>query len=216
MGRKTSSIPSEKQLEILNFIETYIKDYGYPPAIRDICEAVKLSSSSTVFTHLNKLELLGYIERDESKTRSIRLSKSKYPSVPSVSPNKENSENEVLNIPVIGKVTAGMPIYAHESIERTFPVPSDFLRSDGFMLKVSGDSMIEAGILDGDYILVQKQSVAEDGDIVVALIDDEATVKRFYKEKDYYRLQPENRYMKAICVTELLILGVVAGVFRKL
>jgi repressor LexA len=217
MGRRASTTPSKKQLEILSFIEKYIKDFGYPPAIRDICVAVDLSSSSTVFTHLNKLEKMGFIERDESKTRSIRLARSKFPSV-SYDMVKINDDEkaESITVPVIGKVTAGLPILAHESIERTFPVPLDFLNDDGFMLRVSGDSMIEAGILDGDYILVQKQSTAEDGDIVVALIEDEATVKRFYKEKDYFRLQPENRYMKAIFVTDLSILGKVVGVFRKL
>lgn len=216
MGRKANRNPSKKQLEILNFIENYIKEYSYPPAIRDICTAVNLSSSSTVFTHLNKLEQMGYIERDGSKTRSIRLARGKNAAFITECIEASETDTEIINVPVIGKVTAGLPIFAHESVERTFPVPIDFLRGEGFMLRVSGDSMIEAGILDGDFILVEKQSVAEDGDIVVALIEDEATVKRFYREKDYFRLQPENRYMKAICVNELSILGKVVGVFRKI
>lgn len=216
MGRRANQNPSKKQVEILRFIEEYISKYSYPPSIRDICAAVDLSSSSTVFTHLNKLEQMGYIERDESKTRSIRLARQKYPSAAAGNPSFSAEESDYTNVPVLGKVTAGLPILAHECIERTFPVPLDFLRREGFMLRVSGDSMIEAGILDGDYILVERQNTAEDGDIVVALIEEEATVKRFYKEKDYFRLQPENRYMKAICVNELMILGKVVGVFRKL
>ena len=216
MGRRANQNPSKKQLEILSFIEEYISKYSYPPSIRDICTAVALSSSSTVFTHLNKLEQMGYIERDGSKTRSIRLSRQKKSAPVSDALPFSASETDFTNVPVLGKVTAGLPILAHECIERTFPVPLDFLRNEGFMLRVSGDSMIEAGILDGDYILVERQNTAEDGDIVVALIDEEATVKRFYKEKDYFRLQPENRYMKAIFVNELMILGKVVGVFRKL
>lgn len=216
MGRRSSQNPSKKQLEILNFIEKYINQYSYPPSIRDICAAVSLSSSSTVFTHLNKLEQMGYLERDGSRTRSIRISGFKNPAAASDFPSLSEEEKNFTMVPVLGKVTAGLPILAQECIERTFPVPLDFLRSEGFMLRVSGDSMIEAGILDGDYILVERQSTAEDGDIVVALIENEATVKRFYKEKDYFRLQPENRYMKAIFVNDLTILGKVAGVFRKL
>jgi len=213
MARKPTTLPSPKQQEILDFIEDSIRRNGYPPSIREICSAVGLTSSSTVFTHLAALEKKGYIEKDDSKTRGIRLTGTKSAVNPFFT---QDIDQESVNVPVIGKVTAGMPILAVENVERTFPVPGDFLSGEAFMLHVSGESMIEAGILDGDYILVQRQATARDGDIVVALIEDEATVKTFYKERDCFRLQPENRYMKAIYTKELLILGKVVGVFRKL
>ena len=213
MARKPANLPSPKQQEILDFIEDSIKINGYPPSIREICAAVGLTSSSTVYTHLAALEKKGYIEKDGSKTRGIRLTGTKAAVNPFM---LQDFDSEFVNVPVLGKVTAGTPILAVENIERTFPVPGDFLSGEAFMLHVSGESMIEAGILDGDYILVQKQSTARDGDMVVALIEDEATVKTFYKERDCFRLQPENRYMKAIYVKELIILGKVVGVFRKL
>lgn len=211
---KNKSTPSAKQREILDFIEEYIRGYGYPPAIREICMAVGLKSSSTVYAHLESLREKGYIERDETKTRGMRLTGTK----DLVNPFLDlDYDAEIVTVPVIGKITAGAPILAVENIERTFPVPYDFTKGrESFMLNVSGDSMIEAGIHDGDMVLVARQSVAIDGDIVVALIEDEATVKTFYKEKNSFRLQPENRFLKAIYVDELIILGKVIGVFRKL
>lgn len=215
MANKSKMTPSAKQQEILDFIEVSIREKGYPPSIREMCKAVGLNSSSTVFSHLAALERKGYIERDDSKTRGIRLTGTK--SVVNPLLKTPSSSAEILQVPVLGKVTAGAPILAVENIERTFPIPQDFAgNSEMFMLHVSGDSMIEAGILDGDYILVRRQSTAVDGDIVVALLEDEATVKTFYKERDCFRLQPENRYLKAIYVRELIILGKVVGVFRKL
>ncbi len=215
MANKSKLTPSPKQQEILDFIEDSIKEKGYPPSIREMCKAVGLNSSSTVFSHLAALEKKGYIERDDSKTRGIRLTGTK--SVVNPLLKQTESVADVLQVPVLGKVTAGAPILAVENIERTFPVPEDFAAGgELFMLHVSGDSMIEAGILDGDYILVRRQNSAVDGDIVVALLEDEATVKTFYKERDCFRLQPENRYLKAIYVRELIILGKVVGVFRKL
>jgi len=215
MANKPKTTPSPKQLEILACIEASIINRGYPPSIRDICKAVNLSSSSTVFAHLSSLESKGYIERDTSTTRGIRLTSMK--DAVHSSFNSQDMDAKIIEVPVIGKITAGSPILAVENIERTFPIPQDFIRGkETFMLHVSGDSMIEAGILDGDYILVERQNVANDGDMVVALIGDEATVKTFYKEQDCFRLQPENRYMKAIYTKELLILGKVTGVFRKL
>jgi len=215
MANKPKLTPSPKQLEILACIEASIKKKGYPPSIRDICKEVNLSSSSTVFAHLSSLESKGYIERDTSTTRGIRLTSMK--DAVHSSFDSQDMDSKVIEVPVIGKVTAGSPILAVENIERTFPIPQDFIRGkETFMLHVRGDSMIEAGILDGDYILVERQNVANDGDMVVALIGDEATVKTFYKEQDCFRLQPENRYMKAIYTKELLILGKVTGVFRKL
>ncbi len=215
MGNKSSKMPTPKQEEILNCIESFIKDRGYPPSIRDICKEVNLSSSSTVFAHLAALEKKGYIQRDDGATRGIRLTGPR--SLVSAYLDKNAAEGDVVNVPVIGKVAAGTPILATENVERTFPVPSDFAPGqEVFMLKVQGDSMIEIGILDGDYVLVQRQSVAKDGEVIVALIDDEATVKTFYKERDCFRLQPENRYLKAIYTKELIVLGKVVGVFRKM
>lgn len=211
---KKKNTPTPKQQEILDFIEDFIRDNGYPPSIREICAAVNLRSSSTVYTHLEALKRKGYIERDETRTRGLRLTGTKN----AVNPFLDiDYDAPVVQVPVIGKITAGAPILAVENIERSFPVPRDFTGSkETFMLHVSGDSMVEAGILDGDMVLVSKQNTAIDGDIVVALLDDEATVKTFYKEKDCYRLQPENRYLKAIYVNDLVILGKVIGVFRKL
>lgn len=215
MANRAKSTPTPKQEEILRCIESYIKDKGYPPSIRDICKEVNLSSSSTVFTHLASLEKKGYIQRDDSTTRGIRLTGTK--SVVTAYIDKQNTENDIVSVPVIGKVAAGSPILAVESIERHFPIPSDFANGqEVFMLKVAGDSMIEIGILDGDYVLVQRQSTANDGDVIVALLEDEATVKTYYKERDCFRLQPENRHLKAIYTKELIVLGKVIGVFRKM
>ena len=235
MGRKASDLPSPKQLEMLDFISDFTREKGYPPAIREICTAVGLNSSSTVFSHLTALERKGYILRGNGTTRSIKIvgqsedaakedDKVKDTVTEPVDPEDSNviefneePHDEIVYVPVVGRVAAGMPILAVENRERTFPVPIDFTKGkEVFMLKVKGESMIEAGIFDGDYVLVSSQPTANDGDIVVALVDDSATVKTFYKEKTCFRLQPENRTMKAIYVTELNILGKVTGVFRKM
>ena len=181
---------SKKQFEVLNFIKKEINKKGYPPAVREICDAVKLKSTSTVHGHLERLERKGYIRRDPTKPRAIEVLDSNSSIV---------TKKEMVELPVVGKVTAGLPILAEENIEDTFPVPIDFVgNSEAFMLIVKGDSMINAGIFDGDFVIVRKQSVAKNGDIVVALLNDEATVKTFYKEKDYFRLQPENPYLMPI------------------
>lgn len=198
---------SNKQLEVLRFIKEELNKKGYPPSVREICEAVSLKSTSTVHGHLERLEKKGYIRRDPTKPRAIEILDGD---------NFTPYKKEMVNIPIIGKVSAGVPILAHENIEDYFPIPVEYLgNQESFMLIVKGDSMINAGILDGDHIIVQKQSTARNGDYVVALINDEATVKTFYKEKDYYRLQPENPYLLPIVVKEVNILGKVIGVFRS-
>jgi len=201
---------SNKQLEILNYMKMEINKKGYPPAVREICEAVSLRSTSTVHGHLSKLEDKGYIRRDPTKPRAIEIL--------SNDPFSDFSYNkETVNVPVIGKVTAGQPILAIENVEDTFPLPIEFIdQGNAFILKVKGNSMIEAGILDNDYVVIKQQSFASNGDIVVALIDDEATVKRFFKESDHIRLQPENSLMEPIILDDVVILGKVTGVFRKL
>ena len=198
---------SGKDYEILNFIERQLEKKGFPPSVREICEAVGLSSTATIHARLKKLENHGKIVRDSSKNRSIMIV------------GKENMRNDkYIDVPVYGKVTAGIPITAVEDITDTFPLPMDFAgNKELFMLKVQGESMINAAILDGDYIIVERSPTAENGDIVVALLDNEnATVKTFYKENGHFRLQPENDYMEPIIVDEVVILGKVTGVFRKL
>lgn len=197
---------SPKQTEILEYIKSEIINRGFPPAVREICEAVNLKSTSSVHSHLETLERNGYIRRDPTKPRAIEI----------VDDNFNLTRRELVNVPVVGRVAAGEPILAVENVENYFPIPAEFMpNSQTFMLNVKGESMINAGILDGDQILVQQQSTAENGDIVVALIDDSATVKTFYKEDGYYRLQPENDTMEPIIVKDdLKILGKVIGVFR--
>ena len=196
---------SSKQKEILEFMKSEILSKGYPPAVREICEAVHLKSTSSVHAHLETLEKNGYIRRDPAKPRAIEI----------VDDSFNISRREIVNIPIVGTVTAGQPILAVENIEGYFPIPMDYMpNTETFMLKVKGDSMINAGIFDSDYIIVQQQSHAQNGDFVVALIEDSVTVKTFYKEKDYYRLQPENDYMSPIIVPEVEILGKVIGLFR--
>ncbi|HOO11865.1 MAG TPA: transcriptional repressor LexA [Bacillota bacterium] len=198
---------SGKQLEVLEFIKSELFKKGYPPSVREICEAVGLKSTSTVHGHLERLERKGLIRRDPTKPRAIEVLDSSPLSI----------ARDMVEVPIVGKVTAGQPILAVENIEDTFPLPADFLRGDdNFILTVRGESMIEAGILDGDYVVVKQQNYANNGDIVVALIEDEATVKRFYKEKDHIRLQPENSFMEPILVQDVTILGKVTGVFRRL
>ena len=194
-----------KQKEILEYIKDQILTRGFPPAVREICEAVNLKSTSSVHSHLETLENKGYIRRDATKPRAIEI----------VDDQFNLTRRELVNVPIVGQVAAGQPILAEENIEDYFPIPAGMMpNKESFMLKVKGESMINAGILNGDLILVQQQTTAENGDKVVALIDDSATVKTYYKEDGHYRLQPENDYMDPIIVDEVSILGKVFGVFR--
>lgn len=196
---------SAKQREILEYLKSQILSKGYPPAVREICEAVKLKSTSSVHSHLETLEKNGYIRRDPSKPRAIEI----------IDDIFNLTRRETVNVPIIGTITAGQPILAVESIEGYFPIPMEYMpNEETFMLKVKGHSMINVGIFDGDKILVKKQSTAVNGDVIVALIEDSVTVKTFYKENGYYRLQPENDTMDPIIVTDLNILGKVIGLFR--
>ncbi len=200
---------TEKDFEIMDFIHGYIEENGFPPTVREICAAVGLISTATVHARLKKLEREGYIVHESSKNRSMRLVKYK--------PIKSSNE-KYLDVPVYGKVTAGIPITAVQDNTETFPLPMNFVGNKNiFMLRVSGESMINAAILDGDYIIVEQQPTAENGDIIVALVNgDEATVKTFYKENGHFRLQPENDTMEPIIVDELSVIGKVIGVFRRL
>lgn len=197
-----------KQQEILEFIKESILNRGYPPAVREICEAVHLKSTSSVHSHLETLEKNGYIRRDPTKPRAIEI----------VDDNFNLVRRETVNVPIIGKVAAGQPLLAVENVEGYFPIPSEYMPNNKtFMLVVQGDSMINAGIFNGDYVVVEQQPTAENGQKVVALIDDSATVKTFYKEDGYIRLQPENDSMEPIIVEPdrpFQILGKVIGVFR--
>lgn len=196
---------SAKQQEILDYIKEEILKRGYPPAVREICEAVNLKSTSSVHSHLETLEKNGYIKRDPTKPRAIEICDDSFQLV----------RNEMTSIPIIGTVAAGQPILAAENIEGYFPVPVDMVpNAETFILKVKGDSMINAGIFSGDQIFVERTNVARNGDMVVALVDDSATVKTFYKEQGHVRLQPENDTMDPIIVDDCDILGKVFGVFR--
>ena len=196
---------SSKQQEILDYIKDEILNRGYPPTVRDICEAVNLKSTSSVFSHLETLERNGYIRRDLAKPRAIEIVDDSFNLV----------RRELVNVPIVGTVTAGQPILAVQNIDGYFPVPSEYMpNAQTFMLRVKGDSMINAGIFNGDKILVEQQNTANNGDKVVALIDDSVTVKTFYKENGHYRLQPENDTMDPIIVDNLQILGKVIGLFR--
>ena len=195
-----------KQKEILEYIKVQILERGYPPAVREICEAVHLKSTSSVHSHLETLEKNGYIRRDPTKPRAIEICDDSFQMV----------RTEMISLPVVGNVAAGQPILAEENIESYFPIPAEFIPGGdpSFILKVRGDSMINAGINNGDQIFVQRCSTARNGDMVVALIDDSATVKTFYREKGHIRLQPENDNMDPIIVNDCKILGKVFGVFR--
>ncbi|MDF0725091.1 transcriptional repressor LexA [Cytobacillus sp. S13-E01] len=200
---------SKRQQDILNFIKDEVKAKGYPPSVREIGEAVGLASSSTVHGHLSRLESKGLIRRDPTKPRAIEILE--------IDSTSHIPRSEVINVPIIGKVTAGHPITAIENVEEYFPLPDRFVSPDDnvFMLEIMGESMIEAGILNGDLVIVRQQQTANNGDIVVAMTeDDEATVKRFFKEKDYIRLQPENSSMEPIILRNVSILGKVIGVYR--
>ena len=208
---------NKREKAILKVIEKQIMTHGYPPSVREIGKAVGLSSTATVHGYLNKLEDKGYIKRQDKKGRTLRLLKGGSGEAKKTSSKDFYVQKELVEVPVIGKITAGEPILAVENVTDTFPIPIDFVgNSESFMLTVRGESMIEAGILDGDYILVKRQNTANNGEIVVALIGDEATVKTFYKEEDHIRLQPENSTMDPIIVPNCEILGKVAGVFRKM
>ena len=196
---------SKKQEEILNYITNEILERGFPPAVREICQAVGLKSTSSVHSHLESLERNGYIRRDPTKPRAIEILDESFNMI----------RREMVNVPIIGTVAAGQPILAEQNIEGYFPIPTEYMpNKQSFMLKVKGESMINAGIFDGDKVLVKQQATAENGDIVVALVDDSATVKTYYKENGHYRLQPENDSMDPIIVDKCEILGKVFGVFR--
>lgn len=197
-----------KQQQILDYIKNEILNKGYPPSVRDICEAVKLKSTSSVHSHLETLEKNGYIRRDPTKPRAIEI----------IDDTFNLTRREVVNVPLIGTVAAGQPLLAVENVESYFPIPAEYLpNKQTFMLKIKGDSMINAGILNGDDVIVAEQNSAHDGEIIVALIDDSATVKTYYREDGYIRLQPENDTMDPIIVDgDLKILGKVIGVMRFL
>ncbi len=196
---------SKKQQEILEYIKSQILQRGFPPAVREICEAVNLKSTSSVHSHLETLEKNGYIRRDPTKPRAIEILDDTF----------NLTRREMVNVPIIGQVAAGQPILAEENIEDYFPIPADRMpNKQTFLLKVKGESMINAGILDGDYVLVEQDATASNGDMVVALVEDSATVKTFYKEEGVFRLQPENDFMDPIIVEEVSILGKVIAVMR--
>ena len=218
MSKKQEEL-SKREKAILKLIEKQIKINSYPPSVREIGKAVGLKSTATVHGYLAKLEEKGYIKKESQKGRTLRLLKGISGEVQRVEEETKQiyTSREMVDIPVVGKITAGAPILAVENITDSFPIPIEFVGNvESFMLIVSGESMIEAGILDGDYILVKRQSTATNGQIVVALIEDEATVKTFYKEKGRIRLQPENSTMEPIIVHDCKILGRVAGVFRRI
>ena len=216
MPRKRVEL-NKREKAILKFIEKQIITNGYPPSVREIGQAVGLRSTATVHGYLMRLDEKGYIKKENKKGRTLKLLKGGSGENKEMSTKNFYTQKELVDVPVIGKITAGSPILAVENVTDSFPIPVDFVgNSDSFMLTVRGESMIEAGILDGDYILVKRQNTANNGEIVVALIGDEATVKTFYKEKDHIRLQPENSSMDPIIVSDCEILGKVSGVFRKM
>lgn len=198
------NILKDKQLEIYEFLKIHTANKGYPPSVREICDAVNLKSTSTVHGHLKRLEKKGLLKRDPTKPRALEITDPNCP------------KKEMLYIPIIGRVTAGIPILATENIEDSFPIPIDYIKHNQslFMLRVVGDSMINAGINDGDLAIIEQNQTAVNGDIVVALIDNDATIKTFYKESDYIRLQPENDTLDPIIVKDCSILGKLVGLFR--
>lgn len=200
---------TKRQQQIFDFILSEIHKKGYPPSVREIGKAFNLSSSATVHSHLSTLEQKGLIRRDPGKPRALEVLGFRE-TESAISPTK------IRNVPLVGKIAAGTPILAQENIEDTFPLPAELTDENTFVLTVKGDSMIEAGIFDGDYLVVRQQNTATNGDIVVALLEDEATVKRFYKEKDHIRLQPENRAMEPIITKDVIILGKAIALLRKL
>ncbi len=196
---------SDKQREILEYMKQEILNKGYPPTVRELCDAVHLKSTSSIHSHLETLEKNGYIRRDPSKPRAIEI----------VDDNFNLTRREMVNVPIVGSIAAGQPLLAIQNIDNYFPIPAEYMpNQDTFMLRVKGESMINAGIFDGDVILIKQQSTARNGEMVAALVDDSATVKTFYKEDGHIRLQPENDNMDPIIVPDCQILGVVFGVFR--
>ena len=198
---------STKQKEILEYIKSQILEKGFPPAVRDICEAVNLKSTSSVHSHLETLEKNGYIRRDPTKPRAIEILDDSF----------NFTRREMVNVPMVGRVAAGEPLLAEQNVENYFPIPMEFMpNAQTFILTVKGESMINAGIFDGDMVLVEQRNYARNGEMIVALVDDGATVKTFYKEEGVIRLQPENDFMDPIIVPDCQILGKVIGVFRFL
>ena len=198
---------SPKQQEILEYIKSQILERGFPPAVRDICEAVHLKSTSSVHSHLETLEKNGYIRRDPTKPRAIEILDESF----------NFTRREMVNVPMVGRVAAGEPLLAEQNVENYFPSPMEFMpNNQTFMLRVKGDSMINIGIFDGDLVLVEQRQTARNGEVIVALVEDGATVKRFFKEEGVFRLQPENDALDPIIVKEVQILGKVIGVFRFL
>lgn len=196
-----------KQEQVLDFIKQHLMAKSYPPTVREICEAVGLKSTSSVHAHLETLEKKGYIRRDQEKTRAIEIIDDDFGFNP--------YSREMVNIPMVGTVAAGVPLLAEQNITEYFPVPADMLpNAETFMLRVKGDSMVNMGIYEGDQLIIKRQNTASNGDVVVALVDDSATVKRFYKENGHYRLQPENDFMEPIIVDECSVLGKVIGLIR--
>lgn len=214
----------EREQRILTYMRNEIRQKGYPPTVREICTALDIKSTSTAHKYIDNLEKKGYIKKDPAKPRALMIidpeTEEKEASLQSREKTANTERADVVDIPVVGRIAAGTPIMADENIEDTFPVPARYLpKGNNFMLTVKGESMVEAGIFDGDYILVQQQNTARDGDIVVAMVDgfeSEATVKTFYKEEGHIRLQPENQTMSPIIVKDVKILGLVKGVFRYL
>ncbi len=198
---------THRQHEILTFVHRYTDAHGYPPAVREIGQALALTSSSTVHSHLAALEKKGYLRRDPSKPRALEILRDE----------REIPLRKVMSVPVVGQVTAGQPILAQQNIEEYFPLPTDFIRSEEcFILRVRGESMVDAGIFDGDLLVVRRQPTAKNGDIVVARLGDEATVKRFYREAEQVRLQPENRAMEPIYTKDVAIEGIGIALIRRL
>lgn len=198
---------SDVQLNILNYIKNELSEHGYPPSVREICAHTGLASTSSVHYQLNNLQKKGYLKRESEKQRAIEL----------INDNPYGFNKDIVNVPIIGKVAAGTPILAYENYEDMLPLPASFVKNkECFILTVQGSSMINAGIFDGDYVIVRMQATADNGDIVVAMIDDEATVKTLYKEENRVRLQPENPLMAPIYSDHAVILGKVIGVIRKL
>ena len=198
---------TKRQREILGYVMDSMQERGYPPSVREIGAALGLTSSSTVHSHLAALEKKGFIHRDPSKPRAIEILKD----------GASQPPKRVVNVPILGRIAAGQPIFAEENIEDVFPLPRDFVREDAaFILRVRGDSMIDAGIHDGDYLVIRQQATANNGEIVAAMIGDEATVKRFYRERDHIRLQPENSAMSPIIANDVTVLGKAVALVRRL
>ncbi|HLJ58713.1 MAG TPA: transcriptional repressor LexA [bacterium] len=198
---------TKRQREILTYVLDSMQQRGYPPSVREIGTALGLTSSSTVHSHLAALEKKGFIHRDPSKPRAIEILKD----------GASQPPKRVVNVPVLGRIAAGQPILAEENVEDVFPLPKDFVREDAsFILRVRGDSMIDAGIYEGDYLVVRQQATANNGEIVAAMIGDEATVKRFYRERDHIRLQPENSAMSPIIARDVTVLGKAIALIRRL